>query len=171
MLYQYACVSMRRCRSSFRLSGGSWLSNWQWRAVVRFANVCWGVGLGKEPWRARQTVKSWMWRVNTVCRAPFLLSVCPNKRASLSAMWPPIQCFCRRISKKKTFNKKNFCEIFAETTYWQQKSVLYIVRGWRIKKVTEKGGGVVCNKEKERDKKYENAAKRGWFLEQVKKKS
>ena len=111
-------------------SGGeNWLSNWQWRAVVRFANVCWGVGLGKEPWGARQTVKSWIYRVNTVCRAPFLLFVYPNKRASLSAMWPPIQCFCRRISKKKTFNKKNFCKIFVKTTYWQQKSVLYIVRG------------------------------------------
>ena len=23
----------------------------------------------------------------------------------------------------------NFCEIFVQTTYWQQKSVLYIVRG------------------------------------------
>ena len=158
--------------------------------------------------------------MNTVCRAPFLLFVYPNKRASLSAMWHPIQCFCRRISKKKLLTRKIFVKFLCRPRTgapkvsfykWRsyQKEVMlmrwkmtmpmrtkensaekfikigrnffwnrvltrekcpFISEGWNIEK-EDKKGKTIWDREKRQIKKYEKAAKRGWFLKQVKKKS
>ena len=145
--------------SHIRSSGENGLINWQWNAVVRIAGVCQEAGLGKEPWEARQTVKSWMCRVNAVCRAPFLLSVCPNKRAPLSAMRPPIQCFCRRISKKKLLTRKIFVK-FSCRPRTDGKKVSFYKWGVKYRKRGQKGENDLGQRKKADQKVWKGSKKR-----------
>ena len=104
--FEHALVYSDKERSC--LSVGNWLSNWQWRAVVRFANVCWGVGLGKEPWGARQTVKSWMCRVNAVCRALFYCLFVQTKERHCLRCGPQFNAFVGAYQRKKLLTRKIF---------------------------------------------------------------
>ena len=152
-------------------SGENWLSNWQWRAVVRFANVYWGVGLGKEPWGARQTVKSWMLFAGLLFYCLFV----QTKERHCLRCGPQFNAFVGVYQRKKLLTRKIFVKFSCrpctdgEKVSFYKWGVKYRKRGQKMGKTVK--GKMVWDREKRQIKKYEKAAKKGWFLKQVKKKS
>ena len=69
--------------------------------------------------------------VNTVCRAPFLLSVCPNKRASLSAMRPQFNAFVGVYQRKKLLTRKIFVKFLPKPRTDGEKVSFYKWRGYQ----------------------------------------
>ena len=106
-------------------SGENWLSNWQWRAVVRFANVCWGVGLGKEPWGARQTVKSWMLFAGLLFYCLFV----QTKERHCLRCGPQFNAFVGVYQRKKLLTRKIFVKFSCRPRTDGKKVSFYKWRG------------------------------------------
>lgn len=128
--FEHALVYSDKERSC--LSDGNWLSNGQWRAVVCIAGVCQEAGLGKEPWGARQTVKSWIYRVKTVCRAPFY---CLFARILLFAICKKFMLLEQYIKAKIIGKEKIFVKFLPKPRTDGEKVSFYKWRGYHQNEV------------------------------------